>query len=107
MCERLVAPKGVTGRSAFVPCLLEARQQRGGARLVHRIQHVTLGQPRHLLQLRARRRVSLPVEVHLGQVEMVFTLAFSRLYLREVVRREDVIGLVLVVIGVVLILVGR
>ncbi len=43
----------------------------------------------------------------LGQVEMVFTLAFSRLYLREVVRREDVIGLVLVVIGVVLILIGR
>jgi uncharacterized membrane protein len=38
---------------------------------------------------------------------MVFTLAFSRLYLREVVRREDVIGLVLVVIGVVLILIGR
>lgn len=43
----------------------------------------------------------------LGQVEMVFTLAFSRLYLREVIRREDVIGLVLVVLGVVLVLVGR
>lgn len=43
----------------------------------------------------------------LGQVEMVFTLAFSRLYLREEVRREDVIGLVLVVIGVVMILAGR
>jgi drug/metabolite transporter (DMT)-like permease len=43
----------------------------------------------------------------LGQVEMVFTLAFSRLYLREVVRREDVLGLVLVVLGVVLILLGR
>ena len=43
----------------------------------------------------------------LGQVEMVFTLAFSRLYLREVIRLEDVVGLVLVVIGVVLILLGR
>jgi drug/metabolite transporter (DMT)-like permease len=43
----------------------------------------------------------------LGQVEMVFTLAFSRLYLKEAVRRADVSGLVLVVIGVVLILLGR
>ncbi|WP_144184577.1 EamA family transporter [Elioraea rosea] len=43
----------------------------------------------------------------LGQVEMVFTLAFSRLYLREAVRRADVTGLVLVVAGVVLILAGR
>lgn len=43
----------------------------------------------------------------LGQVEMVFTLAFSRLYLKEAVRRADVSGLVLVVAGVVLILAGR
>jgi drug/metabolite transporter (DMT)-like permease len=43
----------------------------------------------------------------LGQVEMIFTLAFSRLYLREAVRRADVSGLVLVVFGVVLILLGR
>lgn len=43
----------------------------------------------------------------LDQVEMVFTLAFSRLSLREVVRREDVVELVLLVIGVVLILIGR
>lgn len=43
----------------------------------------------------------------LGQVEMVFTLAFSRLYLKEAVRRADVAGLVLVVAGVVLILAGR
>ena len=43
----------------------------------------------------------------LGQVEMVFTLAFSRLYLKEAVRRTDVLGLALVVAGVVLILAGR
>lgn len=43
----------------------------------------------------------------LGQVEMVFTLAFSRFYLRETLRRVDVLGLVLVVLGVVLILWGR
>jgi drug/metabolite transporter (DMT)-like permease len=43
----------------------------------------------------------------LGQVEMVFTLAFSSLYLKEKVRRADVAGLVLVVAGVVLILAGR
>ena len=38
---------------------------------------------------------------------MVFTLAFSRLYLREAVRRADIAGLVLVVAGVALILAGR
>jgi drug/metabolite transporter (DMT)-like permease len=37
----------------------------------------------------------------------VFTLAFSRFYLRETLRRADVLGLVLVVLGVVLILWGR
>jgi drug/metabolite transporter (DMT)-like permease len=43
----------------------------------------------------------------LGQVEMVFTLAFSRFYLHEKIRRVDVVGLLLVVGGVVLILLGR
>ncbi len=43
----------------------------------------------------------------LGQVEMVFTLAFSRFYLKEKIRRVDVLGLLLVVGGVVLILLGR
>jgi drug/metabolite transporter (DMT)-like permease len=43
----------------------------------------------------------------LGQVEMVFTLLFSRFYLKETLRRADVIGLVLVVAGVILILRGR
>jgi uncharacterized membrane protein len=40
----------------------------------------------------------------LGQVEMVFTLLFSRFYLKEQVRLSDVIGLLLVVLGVTLIL---
>lgn len=43
----------------------------------------------------------------LGQVEMVFTLLFSRFYLREKLRWADVQGLVLVVGGVVLVLLGR
>lgn len=43
----------------------------------------------------------------LGQVEMVFTLIFSRFYLKETLRRADVTGLVLVVAGVILILWGR
>jgi drug/metabolite transporter (DMT)-like permease len=42
----------------------------------------------------------------LGQVEMVFTLLFSRFYLKETLRRADVAGLVLVVAGVILILCG-
>ena len=42
----------------------------------------------------------------LGQVEMVFTLAFSRFYLRETLRAQDVAGLVLVVGGVLLVLAG-
>jgi drug/metabolite transporter (DMT)-like permease len=40
----------------------------------------------------------------LGQVEMVFTLLFSRFYLRETLRRGDVAGLALIVCGVVLVL---
>ena len=43
----------------------------------------------------------------LGQVEMVFTLLFSRFYLKETLRRADVAGLVLVVAGVLLVLMGR
>ena len=39
-----------------------------------------------------------------GQVEMVFTLLFSRFYLHETLRRADVAGLVLIVCGVVLVL---
>lgn len=40
----------------------------------------------------------------LGQVEMVFTLLFSRFYLGESLRRADVAGLALIVGGVVLVL---
>ena len=40
----------------------------------------------------------------LGQVEMVFTLLFSRFYLHETLRRADVAGLALIVGGVVLVL---
>jgi len=43
----------------------------------------------------------------LGQVEMVFTLLFSRFYLKETLRRADIAGLVLIVAGVVLVLAGR
>ncbi len=42
-----------------------------------------------------------------GQVEIVFTLLFSRFYLRETLRRGDVAGLALVVAGVLFIVVGR
>jgi len=38
-----------------------------------------------------------------GQVEIVFTLLFSRFYLKETLKRGDVAGLVLVVAGVLLI----
>jgi len=40
----------------------------------------------------------------LGQVEMVFTLLFSRFYLHETLRRADVAGLALIAGGVVLVL---
>ncbi len=43
----------------------------------------------------------------LGQVEMVFTLLFSRFYLHEKIRSADITGLLLIVTGVVLILVGH
>lgn len=40
-----------------------------------------------------------------GQVEIVFTLLFSRFYLKETLKRGDVAGLALVVAGVILIVV--
>ena len=40
----------------------------------------------------------------LGQVDIGFTLLFSRFYLRETVRRAELAGLLLVVVGVVLVL---
>ncbi len=43
----------------------------------------------------------------LGQVEMVFTLMFSRFYLKETLRRVDIVGLVLIICGVILVLLGR
>lgn len=43
----------------------------------------------------------------IGQVEMVFTLLFSRFYLKEAMKKADVAGLVLVVSGVVFVLLGR
>ena len=42
-----------------------------------------------------------------GQFEMVFTLLFSRFFLKEALRRADFAGLVLVVAGVVLVLLSR
>ena len=41
-----------------------------------------------------------------GQIEIVFTLLFSRFYLKETVKRGDAAGLVLVVLGVLLILIA-
>ncbi len=43
----------------------------------------------------------------LGQIEMVFTLLFSRFYLHETLRRADLAGLGLVVAGVALVIAGR
>lgn len=43
----------------------------------------------------------------IGQVEMVFTLSFSRFYLREKLQPADVAGLVLIVGGVVVVVLGR
>jgi uncharacterized membrane protein len=42
-----------------------------------------------------------------GQIEVAFTLLFSRFYLKEALRRADVQGLALVGLGVVLVLLGR
>ena len=41
-----------------------------------------------------------------GQVEVIFTLGFSNLYLREPLHRHDVAGLVLIGIGVATALIG-
>jgi len=43
----------------------------------------------------------------LGQIEMVFTLLFSRFYLKETLRRADLAGLALVVGGVALVIASR
>jgi drug/metabolite transporter (DMT)-like permease len=43
----------------------------------------------------------------LGQVEILFTLLFSRFFLRERLKRTDVVGALVVVAGVVLVLLGR
>ncbi len=43
----------------------------------------------------------------LGQTEMVLTLAFSRFYLKEQLRKADVAGVLLIVAGVSLIVAGR
>ena len=42
-----------------------------------------------------------------GQVEIVFTLLFSRFYLKEVPKRSEVAGLVIVVFGVLLVVLGH
>jgi drug/metabolite transporter (DMT)-like permease len=42
----------------------------------------------------------------IGQVEVVFTLAFGHFYLREPLKRHEMIGLLLVALGVILALVG-
>ena len=41
-----------------------------------------------------------------GQVEILFTLGFSRFYLREAAKRSDIIGALVLVAGVVLVLIG-
>jgi len=43
----------------------------------------------------------------LGQIEVVFTLMFSRFYLHESLKRSEILGLLLVVFSVLLILAGR
>ncbi|MBI0433615.1 EamA family transporter [Roseomonas sp. KE0001] len=43
----------------------------------------------------------------LGQTEILFTLLFSRFYLKETLKRAEVIGAMTVVAGVVLVLLGR
>jgi drug/metabolite transporter (DMT)-like permease len=43
----------------------------------------------------------------LGQTEIVFTLLFSRFYLKEHLKRQEVIGALGIVGGVVLLLLGR
>lgn len=42
-----------------------------------------------------------------GQVEIIFTLLFSRFYLKEVLKRSDVAGLCLVIFGVLLVILGH
>jgi uncharacterized membrane protein len=62
-----------------------------------------LGSAGWFTRLRHRARALVRV---VGQVEVIFTLAFSRLFLREATRPHEVAGLGLVTSGVVLALVG-
>ena len=41
-----------------------------------------------------------------GQMEILFTLGFGRFYLREKLSRIELLGALLVVVGVVLVLAG-
>ncbi|MDB5368622.1 MAG: putative rane protein [Roseomonas sp.] len=43
----------------------------------------------------------------LGQVEIIFTLIFSRFYLKETLKRQEIIGAIAIVGGVILLLLGR
>ncbi|MFC7554117.1 EamA family transporter [Pseudoroseomonas wenyumeiae] len=43
----------------------------------------------------------------LGQTEILFTLLFSRFYLKESLKRQEVLGALGIVAGVVLVLLGR
>jgi drug/metabolite transporter (DMT)-like permease len=43
----------------------------------------------------------------LGQVEIIFTLLFSRFYLKEQLKRQEVVGAIAIVGGVILLLLGR
>ncbi len=42
-----------------------------------------------------------------GQIEIVFTLLFSRFYLKEILKPNDVAGLALVVLGVLFVIIGH
>jgi drug/metabolite transporter (DMT)-like permease len=42
-----------------------------------------------------------------GQVEILLTLLFGRFYLRESLKRAEVVGALIVVCGVVLVMLGR
>ena len=49
----------------------------------------------------------VPTHMDVRQVEIVFTLLFSRFYLKEVPKRSEVAGLVIVVFGVLLVVLGH
>jgi uncharacterized membrane protein len=41
-----------------------------------------------------------------GQIEVIFTIGFAHLYLKERLKQHEVVGLVLVALGVILALLG-